>query len=493
MIPGCTTALLIRAPPTLPFLHQAVYACRMKIGSSYNWWMFGVALLVGMGGILYGYDIGVISGAMLFFRKSIPMTDTEAGVIVGAVLAGGLLGTLITGPLADKFGRRIMIAAASLIFIIGVLCILYAHTFMTMLLARLLLGVGVGVVSVAVPLYVTEMVPKEDRGKYVTFFQLFLTFGIVLAYAVDLLLTPSGNWRAMFAVVFFPAFILLIGVVRLPESPRWLISQGKLAKARQILLRTRSKTRAERDLHVIYENIKLTDGTWAELFSPKLFFPLFIGISIAILNQWTGINCFLQYAPDILHRAGLGSDFASMLGSLGIGVINFLCTFIALFLIDRVGRKPLLLTGVMGIFIVECYLAIVNGLHLTPYRQGLLSLYGLFGFIIFFAIGPGVVVWLAISELLPTRVRGKAMALCLFFSSLSGTLMASLFLDLRDYLGMSGTYALCAFFTLIYCFIAVYWLPETRARSLEDIQRYFRNMSNAPEATPPADSFTVVE
>jgi len=438
-------------------------------------WVFGVAILVGIGGILYGYDIGVISGALLFIHKSIALTDTQTGIIVGAVLGGGLAGTLIAGPLTDSFGRRVGIAASSVVFIFGVLCILVAHSFFTLLIARLLLGVGVGIVAVAVPLYVTELVPKENRGKYVTFFQLFLTFGIVLAYFVDLAFTPSGNWRAMFAMVLIPAIVLLIGVFRLPESPRWLVARGHIEKARQILSRAGSKADAESALIAIHASLKETKGTWGELLSLKLILPLFIGIAIAILNQWTGINVFLQYAPAILKTAGLGSNLASMLGSVGIGMVNFICTIFALLLIDKVGRKPLLIIGVSGVLVAEIFLGIVNFVHTGSYLQGLLSLIGLFVFTLFFAIGPGVVVWLAISELLPTRVRGKGIAICLFFSSLSGTLISSVFLDLRDWFGMAGTYWLCAGFALLYLLVTVFMLPETKSKSLEDIQRYFLN------------------
>lgn len=303
-------------------------------------WILGIALLVGIGGILYGYDIGVISGALLFIYQSIPMSDAQTGIVVGAVLAGGLGGTLISGPLADKLGRRIVIAISSLVFIVGVFLILLANTFLTILIARLLLGIGIG---------------------------------------------------------------------------------------------------------------------------------------IAILNQWTGINIFLQYAPDILKRSGLGSNIASMLGSVGIGMINFVCTIVAIFLIDKVGRKPLLTTGVIGILISEIFLGCVNDATMTSSTIGILSLLGLLSFTVFFAIGPGVVVWLAISELLPTRVRGKGMALCLFFSSLAGSIISSAFPTLRYWLGMSGTYWLCAGFALFYVLITLFLLPETKAKSLEDIQRYFQD------------------
>ena len=178
-----------------------------------------ITLLVGIGGILYGYDIGVISGALLFIHQSIAMTHLQTGFIVSGVLFGMLFGTLFAGPIADRWGRKTALSFASCIFILGIITILFCHTFAFLLISRLFIGTGVGLVSVTVPLYTTEIVPAEKRGAYVTFFQLFLTFGILLAYLVDLMFTPSGNWRAMFAVVLIPASILLIASFFLPESP----------------------------------------------------------------------------------------------------------------------------------------------------------------------------------------------------------------------------------------------------------------------------------
>ena len=440
-------------------------------------WVFAISMLVGIGGILYGYDIGVVSGALLFIHKSIPMTDAQTGVIVGAVLAGGLIGTLMAGPLADLYGRRFMIASSSVIFIIGVGCILVAHSFATMLLARLLLGVGVGIVAVAVPLYVAEIVPAKNRGKYVTFFQLFLTFGIVLAYFVDLAFTPSGDWRAMFAVVLIPAAILLIAMFFLPETPRWLLAHNRGRDAYRVLKMTHMPEKVSDEVTHIKASLSSSEGGWLDLIGPKLMLPLFIAIGIAILNQWTGINSFLQYAPHILKTAGLGSNVVVMLGSAGIGMMNFVCTLVALFLVDRVGRRPLLIVGISGIIVSEVFLGMVSMLHLATPVEGILSLVGLLGFIVSYAIGPGVVVWLAISELFPTRVRGKGIAICLFFNSLAGTLLASMFLVLTKHLGISGTYWLCAFCSLFYLLIALFYLPETKAQTLEDIQDYFENKS----------------
>jgi MFS transporter, SP family, galactose:H+ symporter len=443
-----------------------------------NSFMFSIACLVSIGGILYGYDVGVISGALLFITKSIPMTDTQIGLIVGAVLGGGLVGTLLAGPVGDRYGRRFLIMAASLIFILGVVLVLFAHSFTTIFCARLFLGLGVGVVAVAVPLYVAEIVPANDRGKYMTFFQLLLTFGIVMAYFIDLIFTPSGNWRAMFAVVMVPALILLAGMLFLPETPRWLVANGQEQRAREILQRIRkSAVQAEDDIRSIQAGLHQTEGSWLELFSRQFWLPTFAAIAIAIFNQLTGINSFLQYAPLILKNAGIGSDLVTMIGSAGIGILNFLCTIIAIVFIDTLGRRPLLLIGVTGVMISEIYLGAIQYATFSPFTMGILSLTGLFGFIVSFAIGPGVVVWLAISELFPTRVRGKGIALCLFFNSLVSTLLATFFLPISRTLGMGRTYWLFAAFTFVYLLVAYFLLPETKTKSLEEIQFQYQKKS----------------
>lgn len=433
-------------------------------------WIFLMSVLVGTGGILYGYDIGVISGALLFIHQVIPMSDTQTGLIVGAVLLGGWFGSLIAGSLADHFGRRLSIIVASLLFISGIFCIISAKNFYMLLLARVLLGLGVGVVSVAVPLYVAELVPAHLRGRYVTFFQLFLTFGVVLAYFVDLAFTPTGNWHAMFEVVLIPAGILLIGSIILPESPRWLIAHHRHDEARKVLLRTHNKYDVEAEVLSIHHSMQQQIFGMMQLLDSKVRPILFLAIVIAVLNQWTGVNSFLQYAPKLLKESGVSSNEVAMISSVGIGMLNFVMTLLALFLVDKVGRKHLLIIGTIGIFISEVFLGFIQHLSLSPITLGHLTLFGLFGFIIFFAIGPGVVVWLALSELFPTHVRGSGMALCLFFNAMAGWLLATFFLDINRLLGMGGSYYLCSFFTFLYILVAVFLLPETGGKTLEQIQ-----------------------
>ncbi len=445
------------------------------MGTKRNPFLLCIAGLVSVGGILYGYDLGVISGALLFIRDTIPLTDNEVGLIVGAVLGGGLFGTLLAGPITDRFGRRFLILVSSIIFIIGVVSILLANHFLTLLFARLWLGVGVGVVAVAVPLYVAEIVPSRDRGKFVTFFQLLLTFGIVLAYFVDLLFTSSGNWRAMFAILLIPSLVLFFSIFILPETPRWLITNNKLDQAKKVLKKIhQSDADAEKDFQEIYNSVReLRKETWGELFSHELLFPSLLAVAIAIFNQLTGINSFLQYAPLILKNTGINSNFVSMLGSAGIGVLNFLFTMIAITLIDSLGRRPLLLIGILGVVASQIFLGCITYFIPNSPDAGVLSLIGLLFYIMFFAVGPGVVVWLAISELFPTQVRGKGMAICLFFNSLASTLLATFFLSLVKWLGMGQTYWLFSIFSIGYFFVVFFCLPETKARSLEEIQHSF--------------------
>lgn len=442
--------------------------------SSHKLFIFFIIFCAGLGGILYGYDIGVISGALLFVQKSIPLTQGQVGLIVGAVLTGGLVGTLFTGKLADGFGRKKMIIAACFVFIVGILLILTAKDFYSLFLARLLLGIGVGVVAVAVPLYLTEIAPASIRGRSVTIFQLLLTFGIVLAYFVDLMFVSSGNWRAMFAVILIPASVLLLGMLLLPESPRWLLAKKKHDKARAVLLRTRHEKEAHFEFEQISASLQtVASGSFRELFTRKLLAPLIVALVIATCNQLTGINVLLQYAPLVIKGAGLDSAFGTMMGTVGIGFINFLVTILAFFLIDFFGRRILLIVGTAGVIISYVYLGIL--LHIVPIGrlQAELSLVGFFAYIFFYAIGPGVVVWLAISELLPTQVRGQAVALGLFVNSLAAAVLSTTFLMIQSFLGMSGTYFLFAGFTVIYFLTALLYLPETKGKTLEEIQSFY--------------------
>lgn len=430
-------------------------------------WVLMASLLCGVGGILYGYDIGVISGALLFIKQSIQLSTAQVGAVVGAVFLGGLLGSLIAGPIADYFGRRLAIIFSCLLFILGITLIILAHGFYALWWARLLLGVAIGVVAVAVPLYVAELVPAEQRGRYVTFFQLFLTFGIVLAYFVDYLFAGGGHWRWMFAVVFFPAMVLFVAMLGLPESPRWLSTKGKYQAALKVLHYTHSKQQAQLQLHSLRQQ---KSSAKPAVLSSLSYKALFIAVSVAVLTQATGINVVLQYAPVLLQKAGMVANSLTMLSAVTIGAFQFVATFIAIMLVDKVGRKPLLILGTIGIVVANLLLVAVGLLQFLATYKEILSLLGLLLFVVFYAIGPGVAVWLVISELFPNELRGRGMAVCLFFNSLAGSALTSFFPLFQQWAGVAMVYVFCAVCSALYAAIAIFLLPETKSCTLEQVQ-----------------------
>ncbi len=439
----------------------------------------------GIGGMLYGYDIGVISGALTFMQQDIHLSNFELSSIVAAVLGGGAIATLFTGYFADKFGRRKMIIISSFIFIIGVISLLLSHEYISILISRLIQGIGIGIITIIIPLYIAETAPSSIRGRSVTIFQVFLTGGILLALAVDLAFTHSGDWRGMFACVLAPGFTLLIGSFYLTKSPRWLYAHGQEREALHILERIHSPSEAQKNINEMHEahlersNLGILDF-FNKLTSRKYLTPFLIALAVACLNQLTGINSILQFSTLILRSTGMSSDFVSMLGSVGVGLINFIVTIIALSFIDKFGRKPLLITGTAGTTIALIYSGIICLMPDSLLKGGLLCL-GLCAFILFFAIGPGVVVWLALSELLPMPIRSKGMAICLFVNSAISAILASFFLVLVQYSGYQSVFWLCAGFTALYFLLATFILPETKNKTLEEIELYFdKNKTATP-------------
>jgi SP family galactose:H+ symporter-like MFS transporter len=441
--------------------------------SKSSWLTIWMILCSGIGGILYGYDVGVYSGALPFIKQAISLSTNEIGIIGGAVFGGGLLGTIATGYLSDKFGRRSMIIVSSILFLIGIAGILLANSFISLLAARLIMGIGVGIVAVAVPSYLSEIAPTHMRGGSVTVFQLFLTLGILLAYLVDEVFTASGSWRSMFAVIIIPSVVLFVTMLFLPESPRWLMANGKNKKAEAILLQTRSVYEAKQEMKDILDSLCNSGSRWKDLFSFSLALPIFLAVFVAIFNQLTAINGFLQYAPEVFSQAGFTSNSSAMQGAIALGVINFIGTIIGLLLVDRVGRRSLLMVGTGGVVLSYVFLALAAHLNFHP----IASLIGLIAFVFSFAIGPGVVVWLVISELFPTEVRGKGIAIGLFASSLAAWVVTSIFLQIKETLGLGGTYCLFAVCTLVYFLVITKYLPETKQKSLEQVQRELKSYS----------------
>lgn len=434
-----------------------------------------IIFCAGIGGMLYGYDIGIINGAILFIQKEIALTQGQISILTAAVLFGGAASTLISGSLANRFGRKTMIEVAAIIFLLGTLLLILSHNFWEILLGRIIGGIGVGIITIVVPLYIAEAAPCKIRGSGVSIFQLFLTGGILVAYLISLFFINSANWRGMFLTSMLPGILLFLGSLMIIESPRWLFLKHKDQELVEALNRTRYEDEVKKDLALLKANND--DGTINfsfKLFCQKKFvIPFLMAFAIAILNQLTGINVLLQLSGFILQHSGLNSNLLSMLGSVSIGLMNFVVTLIAMYLVDKVGRKVLLEIGTAGVSLALLSLAGVAYFMEPSLLQGYLTVAGLLAFIIFFAIGPGVVVWLAISELLPLQIRSVGMSISLAANSLVSAIFAAVFLPLTTKIGYSGIFLICALFSIVYFIISKYFLPETKGKTLEEIEKFF--------------------
>lgn len=441
--------------------------------------LFAMSVLIfaAIGGVLYGYDLGIIAGAMLFIRKDIPMTTIELSWLVGAVFGGGAIATLITGTLADWFGRRKMIMLSSAVFIVGVLLVYFADDYMGVFLGRIIQGLGVGIITIAVPLYLAESVPARLRGVGVSVFQLLLTAGILSAALVGLYYTPTGDWRGMFLSALIPGIVMFFGCFLLSDSPRYLMMKGKVEKARQVLLRFRTQEEVDvvldrmqglRQSHLDAKHTK-QESLWQARFIK----PLMIAIALAMLNQLIGTNAILQLSAYLLKSSGLHSNIVAMVGGTAITLLNFIVTFIAIFVVDKINRRMLYSVGTAGLTIALFCAGLVLKFVPASEMQGYLLLACILVFIAFYAMGPGMLIWVILGEILPTRVRSQGMAVALCLNSFISFGFAGVFIVLSSHIGNDGIFWVCSGFGLLYFLMTSLVIPETKGKSLEEIEAQY--------------------
>ena len=336
------------------------------------------ATITATGGLLFGYDTGVISGALLFIKKDFaPLSPFVQGIIVSFLLVGAVVGALSGGPLSDRAGRRPTALLAAIIFGLGALTVALSPSVSVIIIGRFLLGLGVGLASMIVPLYIAEIAPADRRGGLVSLNQLMITIGILLSYIVGVIFTPIEGWRWMFGVALLPALILGIGMFTLPESPRWLFEHGQLEKARAVLGRSRSPEEIDQELQEM-EEIKALEQeqagvSYRELLAPFVRPALIIGIGLAIFQQITGINTVIYYAPTILQGVGFSEGGAIAATAVGVGLVNVGFTILAVRIIDRAGRRPLLIIGLIGMIVSLALLGFVFAIGSTSGAAGLLA------------------------------------------------------------------------------------------------------------------------
>jgi MFS transporter, SP family, galactose:H+ symporter len=438
-----------------------------------------IAAVAATGGLLFGFDTGVINVALPSLREQLQLTPSQESMVVGAVLFGAMFGPFISGFLTDKLGRKKINIIASLVFVVGSILAAIAPDTNSLIAGRLLLGLAIGIVAATVPLYLAELSPKDKRGRMVTFFQLAITLGILLSYVVGYIFGDAENaWRLMFWAGFVPAIILFVGMLLVPESPRWLLTKGRNEEALKVLnqLRTSDEAVAEyNETLKLLEEEKLNKSSWMELFMPKLRIPLFIGIGIFAIQQFSGINAIIYYSTDIFKS--LFSDSQATLATVGVGIVNSLATILGMQFLDKWGRKPLLYTGLIGtaVCLGTVGLAFLFESSLPAGLRQMMLVGGIYTYIIFFAISLGPLGWLLISEVYPLKIRGFASSMGSFNHWFFDLMVAISFPLMRaTSLGQNGgiffIYMIVVLLGLLFAKFVVF---ETKGLSLEDIEKKY--------------------
>jgi SP family galactose:H+ symporter-like MFS transporter len=444
------------------------------------------AAIAGLGGLLFGYDTGVIAGALLFIKPDFGLGSFESGMVVGAVPIGAVFGAAMSGRLSDGWGRREAILFASVVFAIGALGSAAAPNTAVLVGARVIVGIAIGVASAAAPVYISEVAPPEKRGQLVSFFQLAVTIGIVIAYLVGLAFNNSGEWRWMLGLGAVPALALGIGMLEMPQSPRWLVMAGKdyIARATLARIRTGDEEAITEELEEIKQSLEVEPGGWRDLLHPIVRAALFVGVGLAILQQITGINTVIYYAPTIVQFTGVNGSASAILAAVGVGVVNVGMTVVALRLLDRSGRRTLLMIGVSGMVVslVALGAAFIGGGGSTA--ASIIAIASLMTYVAAFAISLGPIFWLMNAEIYPLNVRSKAAGVGTMANWTFNFIVSLTFLVLIDALGRSGAFWLYAGIGVVTLWFCWKFVPETKGKRLEDIEEIFRQRVARKGATP---------
>ncbi len=433
--------------------------------------VYFAVVIAAIGGLLFGYDTGVISGAILFITRQFSLSSLMEEIVVSAVLVGAILGASLGGALTGRLGRRSLIMVAGVVFIASSLGTAFAPTVPWLIAARVVSGIAIGLASFITPMYIAELVPARVRGALVAVNMLAITTGIVSAYLTDYVLTGNGSWRWMFGLGVVPAVVLTAGMWFLPDSPRWLVSKSRLDEARHALMRLRAPGEIAPEIADFQRNTGKPVYAWkTELLQPALRTPLTIGIGLAVFQQLSGINTVIYYAPTIFKFAGFQSTGASILAAVGLGAVMLVSHVAAIFLIDRVGRRPLLLTGLVGQVIG--LLALGAAFHFKQFSAyiGDIAVGSLVVYVACFAFGLGPIFWLLISEIYPLDVRGAAMSVATVANWGMNLVVAVTFLTLVDAVGHAATFWIYALITVAAWFFVYKLLPETKGKTLEQIE-----------------------
>jgi SP family arabinose:H+ symporter-like MFS transporter len=433
-----------------------------------------LSTIAAISGFLFGFDTAVINGVLLFFRKQFALTSLQTEIAASALLLGCLIGAASASLLGDRYGRKKSLILAALLFAISALGSASANSVNLFAIARLAGGLAIGLASALTPVYIAEIAPAKNRGKLVSLNQLAIVIGILFAYLVNWELAKLGasSWRWMLGIAAVPSLGFFLGLLVIPESPRWLIARGKRAEGERTLARIFGATAAREQVQAVERAISTEEGSWKEVFQPEIRARLAVAIALAVFSQITGINTVLYYGSIIVSEHFSGQSAGSALAAnVIIGGINLIFTIVSMMFLDRWGRRAILLTASGGMAVSLAALVISFNL---PGVSPILLLLEILIYVAFFAFGMGPGVWLYMSEIFPTKIRGRAAALAT--SALwAGTLLVTFtFLSLVKSVGIGGTFAIYAAFSALCCAYIWKYVPETRGRTLEQIQEHWR-------------------
>lgn len=437
----------------------------MKKSSLY---LYFICLIATMGGLMFGFDVAIISGAVPFIQPYFGWNELQLGWGVSSLLVGAIIGAFGSGILSDMYGRKKVLIFVALFFAVSCTFTALATSSVIFITARVFGGLAVGAASVLSPMYVAEVAPPRNRGMLVAIYQLAIVLGILCSYTINYGLHGiDNNWRWMFATGILPSVLFFIGLFFIPESPRWLYKAGRKDDSLKVLTRIGGESLANSEIQEIADSLKgdHTSVSISELFKPGVRKVMITGFILAVLVQVSGINTIVDYAPKILLAAGVEINNALLQTSF-VGFINFVFTFVAILFIDKVGRRTLYLIGSMGMFVTLVMLAISFYLKM----EGIFTLICILMFIAFFASCIGPVFWTLVSEIFPNRIRGKALAFASFTQWIFNFLIVLLFPHFLASLGGTITFLFLAVMSFLQLLFTYLYIPETKGKSLEEIE-----------------------
>jgi sugar porter (SP) family MFS transporter len=441
-----------------------------------------VSLIAGLGGILYGFDMGIIAAALIFVRATFSLSTQMEEVVVSVVLIGAMLGAVLGGTSADRFGRRTILVWGGVLFVIGSILAMLAPNVLMLIISRTLLGIAIGFTSVTAPVYVSELAPPQSRGMLIGLYQFALTIGIALADLVGYWLADSHAWRSMFGLGAIPAAFFLLLVMTVPESPRWLVAHGRQDEAEVILHSYTDEVGTALLLADIRASLLVAvEKRWGAFWTPVVRRALVIAVGFTVLQQVTGINTIIYYGPQIFALAGISSDRSAIFATLLVAIVNVLATIIALVLVDRVGRKPLLYWGVGGMTLSLFVLAASFHSQATlGNSMGLIATGCLMLYITCFAFSMGPIAWIIVAEVFPLRLRARGVAAATLGSGASNFLVSLTFLSLIKAAGNTATFCIYAGFCILTLLFVRFMMPETKGCELESISAELQPLVDHP-------------